>query len=167
MLIIAIGSRGDVQPAAVLAGAATRAGTPSSVLAVEEYGPLVQSHGAGFIGIEGRIDDSLGLAKNRLTRPLAHLLVTQGWMLQRWMKHLAPAIADATLRALEDHDSVLTSSLTVSLGPAIEATGSTAETSVPPSTSRRMTLQGSMAPTRGSSAMASQAMPGLQAPRMR
>ncbi|AQP51728.1 nucleotide disphospho-sugar-binding domain-containing protein [Tessaracoccus flavescens] len=123
MLIIAIGSRGDVQPAAVLAGAATRAGTPSSVLAVEEYGPLVRSHGAGFIGIEGRIDDSLGLAKNRLTRPLAHLLVTQGWMLQRWMKRLAPAIADATLRALEDHDSVLTSSLTVSLGPAIEATG--------------------------------------------
>ena len=49
----------------------------------------------------------------------------------------------------------------------MDATGSMALTSVPPSTSRRITLQGSIAPTRGSIPMALCAMPGLQAPRMR
>ena len=51
VLALALGSRGDVEPLALLAGALAAAGTPATVVAASEYEALVRSHGAGFAGI--------------------------------------------------------------------------------------------------------------------
>mgnify|MGYP003377308334 CR=1 FL=1 len=48
---LAIGSRGDVEPLAILAAAMVAGGRSATVVAVDEYADLVRGYGAGFRGI--------------------------------------------------------------------------------------------------------------------
>ena len=54
---LAIGSRGDVEPMAVLAGAVAARGRPATVVAVDEYAALVRAHGAAFRGLGPAMDE--------------------------------------------------------------------------------------------------------------
>ena len=59
VVLLALGSRGDVQPMAVLAGALQRRGIDARVVALAEYADLVADHGAGFVPVPGRLADAL------------------------------------------------------------------------------------------------------------
>jgi len=48
---LAIGSRGDVEPLAILAGALVAGGRAATVIAIDDYADLVRGHGAAFRGI--------------------------------------------------------------------------------------------------------------------
>jgi sterol 3beta-glucosyltransferase len=54
--IIALGSRGDVQPFIALARGLEARGHSVRILAAEDYGPLVQSYGVPFVPVIGQID---------------------------------------------------------------------------------------------------------------
>lgn len=105
VLFIALGSRGDVQPMAVLAGALVASGVDARVVAIEEYAPLVAGHGAGFVGIPGRLTDTLG--RGRLAQGLARHPLGQLTLLRRWMNALAVPLADALLPLVERGDTLV------------------------------------------------------------
>ena len=62
---LAIGSRGDVEPMAVLAGAVAARGRPATVVAVDEYAALVRAHGAAFRGLGSAMDEVARLGSIR------------------------------------------------------------------------------------------------------
>lgn len=124
VLILAIGSRGDVAPMAVLAGALVRRGVPARVVALAEYADLVAEHGAGFVGVPGRLADALAAARTPLGRFALASPAGQGVALNRWVASFAAPLADAVLDAARPDEPVLTTLLTRDVATALaEASG--------------------------------------------
>lgn len=125
MLLIALGSRGDVQPMAVLARALADLGEPVAVLALTEFEDLVAGYGVDFVGVPGRIGDALDLGPGPA---LTRRLLTSEWgqlaALRRWVAGLAHPVARAAWKAARDHEVVVTGILTAGLGSVLAAAGS-------------------------------------------
>lgn len=82
---LAVGSRGDVEPMAVLAEALAAQGESVTVVAVDDYSELVRSRGLTFCGLgsaglDGYRDSPLGGLAMRT--PLAQPLVLRRWLAQ-------------------------------------------------------------------------------------
>lgn len=92
---LAVGSRGDVEPLAVLAGAVAASGRPATVVAVDEYADLVHGHGAGFRGLGHAIAEVERLGRGWLGRLALRTAIAQPALLARWLKGLAEPLADA------------------------------------------------------------------------
>lgn len=92
---LAIGSRGDVEPMAVLAGAMVAAGRPATVVAVDEYAGLVRDHGAAFRGIGAAMDEVARLGGGWLGRLAYRTPIAQPILLRRWLAGLAEPLASA------------------------------------------------------------------------
>ena len=105
---LAIGSRGDVEPMAILAGALVARGVPATVVAVDDYAELVRSRGADFrgLGVTMAAMDRLGrgwLGQLALRTPLAQPL-----LLHRWLSGLAEPLAAAVSDLVEPGTLVVT-----------------------------------------------------------
>lgn len=127
--MLAVGSRGDVQPLAVLAGALGRRGVRVRVVALAEYAGVVadEAPAAAFVPVAGRLSDAIrrGGVGELLTRTSAGQLV----LLQRWTAGMAPAVATAALSAVERGDVVLSGVLSRGVADALaEARGCRAAT---------------------------------------
>jgi sterol 3beta-glucosyltransferase len=92
---LAIGSRGDVEPMAVLAGAVAARGRPATVVAVDEYGDLVRAHGARFRGLGPAMAEVARLGSGRLGRLAYRTPLAQPVLLGRWLAGLAGPLASA------------------------------------------------------------------------
>lgn len=102
-VMLAVGSRGDAQPLAVLADALVERGEPARVVALDEYAPLVQR--AEFVPIAGRLADAMrrGKVDDTLSRsPLGQMM-----LLRRWAAGLAGPFAEAALTAAAEGDTVV------------------------------------------------------------
>ncbi len=105
---VAIGSRGDVEPMAILAGALVARGVPATVVAVDDYAELVRSRGADFRGLGTTMAgmDRLGrgwLGQLALRTPLA-----QPFLLHRWLSGLAEPLATTLSDLVEPGTLVVT-----------------------------------------------------------
>ncbi|MGJ6979266.1 glycosyltransferase [Aestuariimicrobium soli] len=107
MLIIALGSRGDVQPMAILARAIVAHGTPVTIVALAEYESLVRSHGADFVPVPVALAEVMSADQRRLRGPFLGSQPVQALVLQRWLMRTSGLLADAMLAAAADHDVVL------------------------------------------------------------
>lgn len=124
MLLLAIGSRGDVQPLAVLGGALRRQGVDARVVALRDYAELVAREGAGFVGVDATIDDALAATRTAGGRLASGSPAGQAWLLHRWTAAIAPRVADAVLGARRDSDAVVTGVLGRDVATALaEASG--------------------------------------------
>ncbi len=92
---LAIGSRGDVEPMAVLAGALAAQGRPTTVIAVDDYAALVRSHGAAFRGIGPAMDEVARVGGSWLGRLAYRTPLAQPVLLGRWLGGLAAPLASA------------------------------------------------------------------------
>lgn len=92
---LAIGSRGDVEPMAVLAGVLVAQGRPATVIAVDDYAALVRSHGAAFRGIGPAMDEVARLGGSWLGRLAYRTPLAQPVLLGRWLAGLAAPLASA------------------------------------------------------------------------
>lgn len=92
---LAVGSRGDVEPMAVLAGAVAATGRATTVVAVDEYRDLVESHGAGFRGIGPGLAEVNRLGAGWIGRLAYRTPLAQPVLLARWLLGLAEPLADA------------------------------------------------------------------------
>ena len=92
---LSIGSRGDVEPMAILAGAMAARGRPATVVAVDEYRDLVHSFGAGFRGIGAAIGEVERLGRGWLGRLAFATPLAQPLLLRRWLAGLAEPLAAA------------------------------------------------------------------------
>lgn len=119
MLLLAIGSRGDVQPLAVLGGALRRRGIDARVVALAEYADLAAHHGAGFVPVEGTLSAALRLTHGLAGRLTAATRPGQALLLHRWCQDIAPSLADAVLGAIRPGESVLSGVLSRDVATAL------------------------------------------------
>lgn len=122
VVLLALGSRGDVQPMAILGGALVAEGVDARVVALAEYEGLVRGFGAGFVPVQGRLCDAL--TRTPSSEWLARTPAGQARLLQRWTSGLADAVADAVLATVRRDDTVLSGVLTRGVAQAlVEAHG--------------------------------------------
>lgn len=128
VVILALGSRGDVQPMANLAGGLARRGVEVSVAALPEYAPVVADHGDGarFVPLPGRLADAVG--EGRLDRRLTQSSPGQWLVLRRWLAAMAPGFVDAVTAAIRPGDTVLSGVLTRGVAVAFAEAGGRAAT---------------------------------------
>ena len=66
VVLIGLGSRGDVQPMAVLGGELVRRGVRARVVALEEYAGLAGRYGAEVVPVRATLQSALeGAARHR------------------------------------------------------------------------------------------------------
>ena len=105
VVLIGLGSRGDVQPMAVLGGELVRRGVRARVVALEEYAGLAGRYGAEVVPVRATLQSALeGAARHR---HLAGTPAGQGWLLRRWVREVSRPFVDATLQAAGPGDSLL------------------------------------------------------------
>lgn len=102
--IIAMGSRGDVQPMAALAGELVQHGTKVKVVGVEDYRGVVEATGAEYFSNGLRISGANELlegwrAQLSQLSPFVALHV-----IDRWIRTIAPSLGDALQQAAEPGD---------------------------------------------------------------
>ncbi len=93
--LVAVGSRGDVEPLAALAGALVASGRPATVVAVDDYAELVRGYGARFRGLGHAIAEVERLGRGWLGRLAFRTAAAQPALLRRWLTGLAEPLADA------------------------------------------------------------------------
>lgn len=104
---LAIGSRGDVEPMAILAGELVSRGAPVTVIAVDEYADLVRSYGAEFRGVGPGMSAMARLSRGWLGELALRTPLAQPLLLRRWLAGLSARLAELAL------DSVPLGSLVV------------------------------------------------------
>lgn len=104
---LAIGSRGDVEPLAIVAGALTRQGRDVTLVAVDDYADLVAAHGVRFRGIGPGMAEVTRLGQGWLGALAFRTPLAQPLLLRRWLAGLAAPLADA-LEEVPAHSSVVT-----------------------------------------------------------
>jgi len=93
VVLLALGSRGDVQPMIALGKALKAAGKPVTVVALRDFAPLVEEAGLALAPIDSRLDEALdavsGSARGLVLAPSAlglpvsrHRLPRPSW--RRW-----------------------------------------------------------------------------------
>lgn len=122
MLLLAIGSRGDVQPLAVLAGALSGAGVDARVVALREYADVVTQYGGGFVPVDADLADAIDSTKGPLGRLATGSVAGQGILLHRWCRRVAAPLADAVLGALRPGESIVTGILSRDVATALSDT---------------------------------------------
>lgn len=92
---LAVGSRGDVEPLAIVAGALTRQGRDVTLVAVDDYAELVAAHGVRFRGIGPGMAEVTRLGQGWLGALAFRTPLAQPLLLRRWLAGLAAPLADA------------------------------------------------------------------------
>lgn len=131
VVMVALGSRGDVQPLAALAGALARRGVPVSVAAIAEYADLVGEQGSGvrFVPLPGALSDAIG--EGPRDRRLTTTQAGQWLVLRRWVAGAASEVVDAVSAAVQPGDTVVSGVLTRGVAAALaQARGCRAATVV-------------------------------------
>ena len=105
---LAIGSRGDVEPMAILAGALVARGVPATVVAVDDYAGLVRSRGADFRGLGVTMSTMEGLGRSWLGQLALRTPLAQPLLLHRWLAGLAEPLAAALSDLVEPGTLVVT-----------------------------------------------------------
>lgn len=105
VVLIGLGSRGDVQPMAVLGGELVRRGVEARVVALAQYADLARRYGAEAVPV--RADLSSALQTARRHPRVAGTALGQGWLLRRWVSEVAGPVADAVLAAARPGDCLL------------------------------------------------------------
>lgn len=127
VVLLALGSRGDVQPMSVLAGELTRRGVPARVVASREYRALVEERGAEFVPVDISVSDVVAQSRNR--RLLLSTLAGQGMMLRSWVRQARESFAEAVTSAVNPGDTVVSGILAATAGvSAAEGNGGRAVT---------------------------------------
>ncbi|MCC6494726.1 MAG: glycosyltransferase family 1 protein [Propionibacteriaceae bacterium] len=105
---LAIGSRGDVEPMAILAGALVSLGVPATVVAVDDYAALVRSRGADFRGTGTTMAAMERLGRGWLGELALRTPLAQPVLLHRWLSGLAEPLAGTLSDLVEPGTLVVT-----------------------------------------------------------
>lgn len=110
-VLLALGSRGDVQPMAVLARGLAEAGRDVAFIGLAEYESLVATlaPGARFVGIPTALEDAMD--RSRGLELYTRSLIGQAALLRRWVGQMAGPVADALLAMVQPGDTVVAGAL--------------------------------------------------------
>jgi len=112
VVLLALGSRGDVQPMIALGKALKAAGKPVTVVALRDFAPLVEEAGLALAPIDSRLDEALD-AVSGSARKMAGGEWSCSRAISAWVAGIAPQIAAAELAAVEPGDLVVAGVLSI------------------------------------------------------
>ena len=133
LTVVAVGSRGDVQPHIALGREATAAGFDVRIATHPVFEPLVASYGLAFAPIPGDPKAALGALRTNAMSPVARVRSMLG-VFEPYMRNVAPAAKEAC----DDADIVVFSSLGLAAYEVARAKGiPAAYTALQPTTPTR------------------------------
>jgi sterol 3beta-glucosyltransferase len=112
VVLLALGSRGDVQPMVALGKALKAAGKPVTVVALRDFAPLVEEAGLSFEPIVSIFDES-DPAYAEATRKTAGGAMSFKRVVSAWLAYIAPQVAAAEMAAVEPGDLVVAGALSI------------------------------------------------------
>jgi len=108
VVLLALGSRGDVQPMVALGKALQAAGKPVMVVALREFAPLVEAAGLLFMPIDATFEEeNPGPAAVEAARKMAGGGMSYHRAVSGWLADMAPQVAAAEMAAVEPGDLVV------------------------------------------------------------
>lgn len=119
VVLLALGSRGDVQPMVALGKAMQSAGKPVMVVALREFAPLVETAGLLFMPIEGKFEDT-GPAAAQTARKMAGGGMSYQRAVSAGLAKVAPLVAVAEMAAVEPGDLVVGGVLSIDDAVALQ-----------------------------------------------
>lgn len=117
--MLALGSRGDVQPLAVLARALAEQGIETTVLAPADTAGVAADVGARVVELDVRVSDATGKLDDPLWKFVGRTRIGQALVLDRWARASAVAVVEAVLARVDPRDTIITGVLTRHLGAAL------------------------------------------------
>jgi sterol 3beta-glucosyltransferase len=112
VVMLALGSRGDVQPMVALGKALKASGMPVVVVAMRDFASLVETAGLSFVPIDAVMDDS-GPAYEEAARKMARGGMSYGRVVSAWLADIAPQVAAAEMAAVETGDLIVAGALSI------------------------------------------------------
>lgn len=106
VILLAVGSRGDVQPLAELAGALAECGVPCHLVGLAEYSDIATARGVDFTPLPVSLADTLSASQR--VRTLASRSVVQAALLRRFTGQLTQPLAAALSSRVRPGDTILT-----------------------------------------------------------
>ena len=119
VVLLALGSRGDVQPMIALGKALKAAGKPVTVVALRDFAPLVEEAGLALAPIDSRLDEALD-AVSGSARKMAGGEWSCSRAISAWVAGIAPQVAAAELAAVEPGDLVVAGVLSIDDAVALQ-----------------------------------------------
>jgi sterol 3beta-glucosyltransferase len=119
VVLLALGSRGDVQPMVALGKALQAVGKPVMVVALREFAPLVEVAGLLFMPIDGKFEDT-GPAAAETARKMAGGGMSYQRAVSAGLADVAPAVAVAEMAAVEPGDLVVGGVLSIDDAVALQ-----------------------------------------------
>jgi UDP:flavonoid glycosyltransferase YjiC (YdhE family) len=119
VVLLALGSRGDVQPMVSLGKALQSAGKPVMVVALREFAPLVEAAGLLFMPIDGTFEDT-GPAAAETARKMAAGGMSYQRAVSSGLAAIAPQVAVAEMAAVEPGDLVVGGVLSIDDAVALQ-----------------------------------------------
>lgn len=119
VVLLALGSRGDVQPMVALGKALQPAGKPVMVVALREFAPLVEAAGLLFMPIDGTFEDT-GPAAAEMARKMAGGGMSYQRAVSAGLADIAPKVAVAEMAAVESGDLVVGGVLSIDDAVALQ-----------------------------------------------
>lgn len=107
VIVLAIGSRGDVEPLAVLVAELSRRGVDALLLAPDDLTHIADQLGAPVRGIGVRTAQVLEDTRSWTGRRLRRNVSGQAVLLRRWVNQIAEPVAHALLHAASPGDTVI------------------------------------------------------------
>jgi sterol 3beta-glucosyltransferase len=119
VVLLALGSRGDVQPMISLGKALRSVGKPVMVVALREFAPLVEAAGLLFMPIDAAFEDT-GPAAAEAARKMAGGGMSYHRAVSGWLADIAPQVAVAEMAAVEPGDLVVGGVLSIDDAVALQ-----------------------------------------------
>lgn len=116
VVFIALGSRGDVQPMAVLAGALAHRGISAKVIALADYSELISRLGGEPVPIAATLETVTSRTATGWGRAAMRLRAGQGLLLHRWTNQIADEVVEAIDTTVAAGDTVISTILTRGAG---------------------------------------------------
>ena len=119
VVLLALGSRGDVQPMVALGKALQPLGNPVMVVALREFAPLVEAAGLLFMPIDATFE-ATGPAAAEAARKMAGGGMSYHRAVSSWLADMAPQVAAAEMAAVEPGDLVVGGVLSIDDAVALQ-----------------------------------------------
>lgn len=119
VVLLALGSRGDVQPMAALAAELQRQGYACVLVATSDFRALAEQFGVSLTPIPVDSRSALALTRARFGAHLFGNPWGQAWLLRHWLADIADAVTATALSAVTPGDTVLSGILTRDLATSL------------------------------------------------
>jgi sterol 3beta-glucosyltransferase len=119
VVLLALGSRGDVQPMVALGKALQGVGKPVMVVALRDFAPLVEAAGLSFMPIDGTFEDT-GPGAAEMARKMAGGGMSYHRAVSAGLADIAPQVAVAEMAAVEPGDLVVGGVLSIDDAVALQ-----------------------------------------------